>query len=628
MKSSQILSVFLLITSLSACSSLFKQSDSVSAPDNAGPSPSGESAETEPLYSDFDPEKDTLYDLMVAEIAAQRNQFDVTLLNYIQQARLTRDPDIIKRAINAAQYSKDLEALQELGKLWVEVEPDSIPAHQLMAFQYSLQKNYQDAMIHIDRLIELGGESRVESLAIGSQQLPLEDKQELLGLYQKLSQKYPDNSGVSYSLALVHRNLKQLDEALAILTRITEKDPDFQPGALLRANVLFEQGKLQEALEYAGDKYDDFPENHSLGRLYASLLIDNKQLDEAEDVFEELMTLYPQAPGLKLSHALVMLENSKPEAAQIELKELIADEVHQNEANFYLGRIADQRDEIDTAIEYYSKVKEGIHFEPALERSSYLLTQQDKTDEAIARLDTLREERPGIAQNLWILQYKLLTANQATERANETLDQALEAFPDDEQLLYARAMSYEARDNIEAMEKDLRKIIQNNPQNAIAINALGYTLADRTDRLQEALALITVALSLKPENPAILDSMGWVLYRLDKKQESLIFLLKAFQNYPDAEVGAHLGEVLWSIGKKDSAQNLWRQLFARNPDHKVLTRTLERFAPHILEEDLSHLMTPEAPDPESVIDPEVKALVEQDEATGNMPAEVDTGAGE
>ncbi len=616
MKSLLRLFPLLFVLSLSACSSLpgiSKNADqSANAQDTETTEPAA--AEEEANFSDFDSDKDTLYDLLVAEIAAQRDQFNITLLNYIQQARLTRDPGVIKRAINAAQYTKDIEAIQELGKIWVEVEPDNIPAHQLMAFQYSLQKNYVDALYHIDRLIELGGEARIESLAIGSQQLPEKDKLELLGLYQQLYDKYPENSGVAYSLALVHRNLKQTDEALALLEKVTLKDPEFQPAALLKANVLYEKGDFENALDYAADKYDDFPENHALGRLYASLLIDNKQLDEAEEVFAELMELYPQAPGLKLSHALVMLENEKIEAAEIELQELIDNETHQNEANFYLGRIADQREDSDQAIAYYSEVKDGIHFESALERSSYLLTQQDKVDEAIERLDQLREDRPNIAQKLWILQYKLLTAIEEEERANSTLDQAVEAFPDDEQLLYARAMSFESRNMLAEMEKDLRVIIKNNPQNAVAINALGYTLADRTDRLQEALALITVALSLKPDNPAILDSMGWVLYRLGKQQEALVFLAKAFQNYPDAEVGAHLGEVLWQLGKQEDASTIWRQMLYRNPEHKVLVRTLERLAPHILEEDLSNL-NEQAPENNEAMPSSVEALIESDNTT-------------
>lgn len=529
--------------------------------------------------SDFDLDKDTLYDLLVAELAAQRNQLDITLVNYVHQARATRDPEVIRRAINAAQFAKDIEAVREMAILWAEVEPESIAAHQLLAFQFSLQQQYAEAIEHIDRVIELGGNARVDSLAVGSQSLSEQHKEELATLYEALYEKYPDNHEVGYSLALVRRNMKLQDEALSILEPILKKHREFEPGIILKANILLEKGDIENAFDYIEDKYDDFPENHTLGRLYASMLIDRKEFEDAETVFSDLIQRYPHAPGLKLSHALVMLENQKMDEAQKELQELVEAGVHVNEGNFYLGRIADRKEQTDEAIEYYFKVKDSIHFEQAVERATYLLTQQDKTEQAIEKLDELRTERPDDSKKLWLLQYKLLSTIEDKERAFETLNQAIEAFPQDEQLLYARAMTYEGEGKLDLMETDLRNIIQTNPKNAIAINALGYTLADKTDRTQEALGLITLALSLNPENPAIMDSMGWVLYRLNKLEEALAFLLKAYQIYPDGEVAAHVGEVLWQLDKQEEAKSYWLNALQRSPEHKVLQNTLERLVP-------------------------------------------------
>lgn len=575
--------IALVAIGLQACASLKQmgQSMGVSKPDT----PAETATHQDDIdYADFDLDKDTLYDLLVAEIAAQRGQFNVTLVNYIQQARVTRDVDIIKRAINAAQYSKDLEAIKEMGQLWLEVEPENQSAHQLMAFQYSLQKKYADAIWHIDRLLELGGDARVESLAVGSQQVSEEDKLELLALYQGLLDKHPDNPEVTYALALIERNLKRLDDALARLDDVIARAPDLQSAAVLKADILYDQGKKQQALEFAEEKYDRFPENHALGRFYASLLIENKRLDDAEEVFEQLMERYPQAPAFKLSHALVMLENEKRERAAQELEELIEQGVHLNEAHYYLARIADQEEDTERAMHHYRQVQDGTHFEPALERYSYLLTQQGQTEEALQHLANLRQSKPEQAHRLWILQYKLMSTIKDDARALATLNEALQAYPNDEQLRYARAMTYESQGDLEAMEADLRTIIQRNPKHAIAINALGYTLADRTDRLEEALRLISVAISLKPENPAIIDSMGWVLYRLGQKEEALLFLLQAYQRYQEAEVAAHLGEVLWELGKQTDATLVWRDMLRRNPEHKVLNRTVERYQPGLIDE--------------------------------------------
>lgn len=533
-------------------------------------------------YSDFNPETDTLYDLLVAEIAAQRNQMNVALLNYIQQARQTRDPGVIRRAINAAQFSKDLFAIKELGLLWVEVEPDNPSAHQLMAYQYSLEKNYSEAIHHIDRVIELGGRISIESLAIGSQSLPDEDKKELLALYQKLYEKHPDSLPVRYSLAIVQSNLKDFEGAEKNLNGIMESDPDFQAAYVLKSNILFEQGKKEQTFDFVESSYERFPSNHSLGRLYASLLIDRQDLERAEEVFDSLMTYYPQMPAFKLSHALVMLENKKVDAAATSLEELLQKGYHSNEANFYLGRIADQREEVDKAVGYYLAIDGGMHFNPALERAGYLLMKAQRFEEAGAAFERARKRNPQDAIGLWITEFKLLNTLGEDERALATLNKAIEDQTSSEDLLYARAMLMEQKDNLPEMENDLRKIIELNPENAIALNALGYTLADKTDRLEEAADLISRALKIKPENPAILDSMGWVLFKMGRNEESLAFLLSAFQKYSDGEIGAHLGEVLLSMNQSTEAREVWTKAMELDPEHPVLIETLKRLAPDLL----------------------------------------------
>lgn len=538
--------------------------------------------DTTTAYTDFDIEQDTLYDLLVAEIAAQRDQLNVTLLNYIQQARITRDPAIIRRAINAAQFSKDLLAIEELALLWLEVEPENPSPHQLLAFQYSVQKKYTEAIHHIDQVLKLGGNISIESLAIGSQSLPEEEKIELLNIYHRLLAEHPDNIEITYSIAIIERNLKRYDEALANLDSVLQRNDKFQPAAVLKANILYEKGDNEKAFEFAEDAYSDFPENHAIGRLYASLLIDRGELEEAEEVFKALVDLYPQAPALKLSLALVMLENKKIEPAQRGLEELLATNNHPNEAHFYLGRIADQQDDTDTAVSHYLKITKSVHFEPALERASFLLMKQGDFDAAYAALKQAREQNPELSQQLWGMQFKQLSALDEKPRALETLDKALLEHPDSEPLLYARAMVRDQDQQLDAMEADLRHILELNPQNAVAMNALGYTLADKTDRLDEAFSLISLALQLKPDNPAILDSMGWVLFKLNKFEEALVFLLKAFQTYPDGEVGAHLGEVLLRLNQTTEAHEVWNKSLELNPNHPILTETLERLAPELL----------------------------------------------
>ena len=563
------------------CASLSGKSGTSSSSADAESGTENEVEEIE--YADFSIEQDTLYDLLVAEIASQRDQFDITLVNYIQQAQMTRDPSIIFRAINAAQIAKDSEAIKELTLIWLEEEPDNIAAHQILAYQYSVEKAFPEAIDQIAKILELGGNTSVEALAISSSQASEEEKLELLELYTELLEQFPDSWEVRYSLALVQRNLKQCDAAISNLDKVIEEQAEFQPAFIVKANCLNESGKKEEALNYSAQTFAQFPENNPLGRLYASLLIEKGDTVKAEEVFATLLDYYPDSLSLTLSHALLMLENKKVEEAKSAFEALTSSPSHSSDAHYYLGRISEQQEDLEQAIEHYQNVAPSPNYNTAIERYVYLLTKLDRMDEALEQLALLRQDQPGNAKKLWLVQYQLLNTFDKKEMALEGLNQALQQFPGDEPLLYARAMHYDAIGELALMEQDLRKIIAANPQNAVALNALGYTLADKTDRYEEALQLITVALALRPDNPAILDSMGWVLFKLGKNEEALALLGKAYLSYPDGEVGAHLGEVLWVEGKQDEARKVWNNSLRQQPDHPILRSTLERLAPDMLE---------------------------------------------
>ena len=582
MKLIKYLSIISAFVYLTACSTGFGFN---SGQDDSPPQTSSTTEDlVKPTLKDFDLEKDTLFDLMVAEVAAQRNQFNITLLNYIQQAHMTRDPEIIKRAINAAQYIKDIEAIKEMALLWSDIEPENISAHQLLAFQYFYSKDYTASVEELGKILKLDGDPRLDTLALGAQSLPEDEKREIIGLFNKLYTNYPQHFLLPYSIAFLHKQLQEYDESLIALEPVFKLAPDFSGASVLKANVLYDQGKLKEAIKFASDAFDKFPSDHSLGRLYASMLVENKQLDKAEDVFQSLVDQYPQAPSLKLSLGLVKLENHKTNEAKKLFQELLDAGLHTNETHFYLGRIADQEKNYDEAIEHYKQIKDSPNYDSAIERISFLLAQQQKVDEMITFLSEKRAKDNKRKKMLWLLEVKLLSLVQAKEQMMDSLNKAIIDFPEDDQLLYARAMNLDAQDNLEGMEADLLKILEHKPDNAIALNALGYTLADKTDRYPEAFLLIQKAHTLEPENPAILDSLGWVLFKLNKREEALLYLLKAFQAYQDGEVAAHLGEVLWSLNQKTEALEVWLNVLNKFPEHPVLLETIKRLAPEYLKQ--------------------------------------------
>ena len=525
-------------------------------------------------YTDFEPE--TLYLLLSAEIAAQRGRYDITLVNYVRAAKQSRDPGVIQRAMRIAQSLNGDNAQKQLADLWLEVDPDSLQAHRISAIQAVKSNDLQTALYHMERIMEQGGDADFDSLAAMASNLPPEQQRELLSLYKAMSLRHPNTPELDYSIALLLKITGQPDQALGRLKPLLAKNPNFQPAIILRGDLLYQTGEKSSALDYLLANTRRFPGNRLMGTLYGRMLINEGELQAAQDEFSRLVQQYPDIPGLRLSHALVALENGQTDLAREELTRLAEQGQQVNEANYYLGRIADQAGNTEQAIGYYQSVEEGNYYFPALARASSLLAENGQLDDAVDRIRRLRDANPRQAENFWLLEVNLLLDRGHQQEALSTATEALEEHPDNIQIRYARAMLYDTLDQPAKAEADLKQIIEQDPENAVALNALGYILTTRTDRLREARSYIEKALALAPENPAILDSMGWVLFLEGQIKPALEYLSRAWAAYPDPEVAAHYGEALWMSGAEDQARIIWQKGLDQAPNHDVLTETIDR----------------------------------------------------
>lgn len=562
----------LSITLLSGCASLGGNADSPEP--ETSPQPEPEQASQQVEYRDFDPE--VLYALLSGEIAAQRGRYDVTLVNYVSAAKQSRDIGVIERAMRIAQSLNGDNAQQQLATLWLEVDPDSIPAHRVKSIQAIKSNNLEEAMSHMEQVMALGGDADFDSLAAMAGTLPAEQQQELLTLYQKLSDRHPGTPEIEYGTALLLKITGNPEMALERLQPLIDDNPGFQPAILLRGDLLFQTGRQKQALNYLMKNTRRFPDNRKMGTLYGRMLISAGEMQAAQDEFGRLSKRFPDVPGLKLSHALVALENGQQRQARELLSQLIEQGNHVTEAHYYLGRIEDEAGNTELAIGYYDKVDEGKNYFPSIARSSALRAEQGNLDAALSRLRKLRESNPDQAENFWLLEVNLLLDQEQNEAAMKAASEALEAYPDNIRIRYARAMLHDSNGNTDKAEADLRKVLEQNPDNAVALNALGYILTISSDRFSEARSLIERALELDPDNPAILDSMGWVLYQQDQPEQALNYLTRAWDSMPDPEVAAHLGEVLWSTGNRDQARVIWKEGRDMNENHPVLQETIDR----------------------------------------------------
>ncbi len=577
-KSALLLVTCLFGLSLSGCA--FLQGDQEQQPDtspenteNTGPSVE-KNQEPEIRYADFEPE--VLYLLLSGEIAAQRGRFDVTLVNYMKAAQQSRDKAVIERTMRIAQSLNADNAQRKLATLWLDVDPDNMQAHRISAIQAVKNNDLETALGHMERIMDLGGDADFDSLAAMAGNLPPEQQQELLQLYRQMEQRHPGNAELQYSIALLLKVTGEPQQALDKLTPLLNDEPDFQPALVLKGDLLYQTGEKRKALDHLLRHTRRFPDNRQMGTLYGRMLIGEGELQTAQDEFSRLVRRFPNVPGLRLSHALVALENGQSALAEEELTRLIEQGHHTDEAHYYLGRIADEEDNTEQAIGFYNNVEKGNYYFPALARASELMAEQGDLDEALAAIQQLRENNPAQEENFHLLEINLLLDREENEQALEAANKALEDYPDNIRLRYARAMLLDSMGESAQAEADLRQIIGEQPQNAVALNALGYIITTRSNRYAEARDYIERALEIDPENPAILDSMGWLLYQQGDTEKALEYLSRAWEAYADPEVAAHFGEVLWQTGEQEQARIIWEEGFEQDPDHPILIETVER----------------------------------------------------
>lgn len=518
----------------------------------------------------------TLYSLLVAEFAGQRQRYDISLYHYMDQARSTRDPAIAERAARIAQFVGSPPHALEALDIWLLEEPENPTAHQAAAQLLMENGQHEQALQHLQQLQRLSGISQYDYLAANAGHLAPEQQLAVLDLLQQLRNKQPDNAAIWYAIAIMHQHLQQYDEALKSIDQSLRINPKYLSAGLQKARIMVLLKRHDEALRWLKQLRRDHPQHKGMQVLQARVFLEMQRMPEALTAFRDLHLNFPEDPAILLSLALLEEEAGHYEQASAYFYQLLARQNHINESHFYLGRIADNEERYTDAINHFSQVTGGREFLPAHLRAAQLMQQENGLLSAREYLQEQRDLHPHSATDLLRIEIEMLSQERDYHTALQLVNEALQQQPDQADLLYTRAMLAERTDNLEQMERDLRSLIEQNPDNADALNALGYALADRTERWNEALPLIQRAIALEPENPAIIDSLGWVYFRMGKIEQALPLLEQAFSLMPDHEIAAHLGEVLWLTGERQRAIEVWQQGYDNTPDSPVIDTTLER----------------------------------------------------
>ena len=518
----------------------------------------------------------SLYPLLLAEFALRRSDYDTALTTYLEQARLLRDPAISAHATHLAQFMKREAEAYEAVSLWVELDPDSPEANNTLATLLIRKGHPAQAVPHLAVVARNDLRTSFPMLLSGFRELPATEKAALDDAVDTLLAERPDDTGLLLTHALIRDELGDAAGTRAALERLLALDPGQTQGLMLDAKLRLE-AEEERPFQRIEAALEEQPDNSALRLQYARLLT-RSDIGAARRQFEILSARSPRDGDLLLSLALLNQDAGDTLAAKAYLRQVLALEQRVDEANYYLGRILEQEGRPEEAIAAYTQVEDpsSREFFNARGRVGRLLIEQGNVSESAAFFDQQRASYPTLTEQLFALESELLTRASLLEASLALLDQALATLPEAGSLRYSRAMLREQLGDLNGMEADLRHILEDNPDNATALNALGYTLSNHTNRYAEAEQLISRALTLAPEEPAILDSMGWVLFRQNRAEEALHYLQRAWTGLKDPEVAAHLGEVLWTLGREEDATAVWRNGLQLDPEHRTLLETLQR----------------------------------------------------
>jgi tetratricopeptide (TPR) repeat protein len=521
-----------------------------------------------------------LFKFLVAEVAGQRGAIGVAQSTYLDLARQTRDPRIARRAAEVSVFARDQASALEATRLWAAAEQDSERAQQTLAALLLNEGKIGEAEPILRTLLKKDTDRGFMQLyaLMGK----MRDAQAALELVERLAADYPSLPEAHFAVAQAAASAGRSDAAISALQQADRLRPGWEIAALMRAQVLAKTSRA-DALAFMRDFLATYADAREVRLAYARTLVNANQFTEARAEFTRLTRDFPRNAEVSFAAGLLSLQMGDVNAARDLLTQTLEytprdpDSVY-----YYLGQVAEQMKQPDVAARHYAEVKAGNYLVPARARQAGMLASAGKLDEARALLAATRGEND--AQNVRLIQAQaelLRDSKTATAPAAvyDLLSEGLKRYPESANLLYDRAMAAEKLGKLDVLEADLRRVMVLRPEDAQAYNALGYTLADRTSRLPEAITLLDKALSLAPEDPYILDSVGWAQYRSGNLARAQEYLERAYKVRPDPEIAAHLGEVLWARGQRVEAGQLWQTSLQTHPQNEVLLETLRRLKP-------------------------------------------------
>lgn len=514
--------------------------------------------------------------LLAGELALKQRDPARALEEYRKALALSNSPEVAKRTARVALYLGRDEVARDAVERWLALAPEAPEAHRYMGLLELRAGNVDAAAEQFRAVVAATEEPREAFDALVAMLRQEEDAGPVLEVVGQLVESFPEQPAAHLALAQLALAAGDHPLVLEATDRALALQPGWRDAYLLRAEAQRSRGDDAAALESLREALESAPQDHELRLHYARTLLDAGFPEQALAQFEQLVTARPGDVRARYAAGLLALEAGELERAREHFLQLVNLGERSDDAYYYLGRIAEAEQDLPGALRWYNRVEQGDYLERARLRVPVLLAEEGQLAEARAALAELRGAMPDLAVDTYLLEARILNQAGQPQQARAMVEQGLNEFPQHPDLLYQRALMAAAAGNVARAEADLRQVLEQNPDNVLALNALGYTLVDMTDRVQEGFELIQRAYEGSSEDPAIVDSMGWAHYRLGNLEQALEYLSRAYALHEDDEIGAHLGEVLWQLGRREEARALWREALQREPESAILRRTMER----------------------------------------------------
>ena len=537
-------------------------------------------SEEAPVLPNIELSDELLYEFLLTEIASQRGNVAIAVQGSSDMAKKTRDPRLAMRAAQLALQAGQLDKAIEALKIWREVDPASPMAMRMYASALLRSGRLDEARQELVSVLKADQANAGHIFYQIYQMLAsYPDKDAALRFMLELAQPYPRVAEAHWAVAQLAQ--ASGDEKLALdearLARSLR--PEWDTAVSLEA-FLLKKSEPQQGLGLLRRYLSGHPDAQEIRLQYARALLEQKQYREARDQFQLLADENPDNPETAFAIALISLQLKDFKGAEDHLKQALnKGRKDQNTVRYYLGQLGEAKQSNDEAIEHYRQVKGGEYQFAAQIRIAFLLNKSGRFDEAIQQLHQIQPTDNQQRVQLISVEAQFLREANRLSEAYQVLQNGLVKLPNHPDLLYGTAMLADMLGKPDVFEQLMRKLIQIQPDHAHAYNALGYGLLERNERIPEAMQLVEKALQLAPDDPAIMDSVGWGYYRSGKLDESVKMLRRSFAGSPDPEIAAHLGEVLWMRGDKAEARKIWQDSLKDNPDNVKLQAAIKKFMP-------------------------------------------------